>query len=92
MAHLDFGHVAELLIATLTFWGIMYGFRREDRKERQHIRETAEAERLRQHQENQAKLDEIVTVNKFHPPHLHTERAGNLTFEGMRVYKKEDSE
>ena len=44
----------------------------------------AKGERERLHQENQRKLDDIISERQWLRPHEHTETAGNLTVEGIR--------
>lgn len=91
----DGGHVIELAVAGISFWGIAWGFRREDRKlaiEKEDKAIIAAAELKRQqdtrHQENLRAMNEIATHLKYNPPHVHTEKVGTLKVDGVRYGPK----
>lgn len=91
----DGGHLVELMIAGITFWGISWGYHREDKKDRQEkavfaanatiqAAKQLEEKQERRHRENQKRLARIFTKLNYNPPHVHTERSGQLTVDGLR--------
>jgi hypothetical protein len=97
--HIDMGHLIELAIAVITFWGITWGFHREDKKDRDRKAEEAQEElkstavllekkQEERHRENQNKLGTIRTILAYNPPHVHIEETGPLTAGGIRYGPK----
>jgi hypothetical protein len=74
----------ELLVACLTFFGITWGFHREDRRDRLRRATEAELAQEQRHRENRELIRELTTELRYNPPHVHSERAGSLTAEGIR--------
>jgi hypothetical protein len=69
----DAGHVVELLIAAVTFWGITWGFHREDREANKAMAKEREEKQDQRHLENQQALAKINTTLEWNPPHAHGE-------------------
>lgn len=91
--NLDAGHMIELFIAGITFWGIAWSFRREDRRKAKRSEEEKERKQDQRHQENQKSLEKISTHLLYNPPHIHTEweengRSVPLTTGGIRFAPK----
>lgn len=57
--------------------------RRADRKDRDERDERREIEQERRHKENQDKLDDLLTAEKYLPQHYHAEKGGALTTDGI---------
>ena len=74
----------------ITMFGLMWGYRREDRKERRELRETAQAKQLSMHEENKRTFGELkvgqTTIEQkleLIPLHAHTEKEGVLRAENI---------
>jgi len=81
---LDAGHLIELLIAAITFFGISWGFHREDKRDRQRKAEEAEELQERRHADNRRVIEDLTIQIKYYPLHSHDEQCGPLTSEGIR--------
>lgn len=77
MGHLlqiEWGHIAvETTGLGITLFGMMWAWRREDRKERERIRTEAHVHQQAQHEQNAQKLDLLLHENSERPPHVHIE-------------------
>lgn len=88
LMQIEWGHIAvESTGLGITLFGMMWAWRREDRKERQHIRESTQAQQDTRHKENQDKLDLLLHENEERPPHLHIEADNEPLNEGGIRYK-----
>ncbi len=90
----DGGHLIELTAAILSFSAIAWGFRRQDKKDREAALKSTQKELLEsaqkleekqeeRHAENKEVMKEISTQLKYYPPHIHTENSGPLTAENI---------
>ena len=91
----EFGHiVVETLSILAAILIAQWGFRRQDKKERQEIREKAEKERAAQHKENQDKMDMLIQEQEERPAHEHVENqlgaapSTPLTVRGLRYGRR----
>lgn len=70
----DLGHVLETILgSTVPIFLYMWNNRR-----------TAKSDVAKKHEENQRMLNEILTEQKYFPPHGHSEVKGPLAAEGIR--------
>lgn len=82
--------ILQSLAMAITLFGMMWTWRRSDRRERAEIRHMAEEKQTSLHEENKktfAELKEgqgrIQARIEEYPLHAHTERAGPLCAEGI---------
>ena len=82
--------ILQAIALGITLFGMMWGWRRMDRKEREEIREKAQAKQDSLHEENKKTFAELkagqTTIEgkiETYGLHTHTERAGPLTVDGL---------
>jgi hypothetical protein len=69
----DLGHATELLIAAITFYGITWGFHREDKRASKTMADERDRQQDERHAETQEALARINKTLEYNPAHAHGE-------------------